>query len=242
MKNRKYNSVTAIAIIEAICLFATKSSYIAVAWWILSDSSPLSFAITIATSELAESFFMPILSPIIDRYKSISIVKCSIAINFFVSLTLAMNYDREFRLAIMLILILLSVMLIALSSAARNLGMQKYIASMNPNFVTHCVAIRTSIRSVMTIIGPAMGGVLTWFGGIRSIFFLESILCLFAIMFIKYSWSAKKDEIMCGQYGGRSSYMRELFDGFFAIVRIKTEFGIGILSAGINFAIAPFFQ
>lgn len=242
MRRSKYKQIAIIALPEAICLFATKSSYIALAWWILSDASPLLFAMTIATSELAESFFMPMLSPIIDRYKPINIVRYSVVINFFTSLALVIGDNAKLHEGRMLILMLLSVILIALSSAARNLGMQKYIAGMDPNFVTHCVAARTSMRSVITIIGPAMGGILTWLGGIGSTFALESILCLLVIIFIKYSWATKKNEVQCRENDSKLNYGRELLNGFLAIVRVKTELGVGVLSAGINFVVAPFFS
>ncbi|MBY0498934.1 MAG: MFS transporter [Nitrosomonas sp.] len=243
MNKKTRIEIASVILPEALCLLAAKCSYIAIAWWLLNGkASPFQFALIIAISEFIETFSAPLLAPIVDRYGAAKVVKVSAAISLVVSLLLAASYGYASQ-SVLFVLLPASISLMALSSAIRNPAVQTYISQIiNPNNITTCIAVRTSTSSLITVAGPAIGGVLTWLGGVRTVLILEAILYLIALILAVYLWRIPVMRTAANIQATKRSYHSDLFDGILAVGRVRTEFGIGILSAGINFVVSPFFS
>lgn len=240
---RKHKDIVSILLPEALCLLGAKCSYIAIAWWLLNgQATPLEFALILAATEFIETFAAPLLAPIVDRWGAAKVVKVSSSVSLAASMFLLAGYGYATP-SILLFLLPASLSMMALSSAVRNPAVQAYISQrINPENITTCVAARTSVSSLITIAGPAIGGILTWLGGTLSVLIVETTCYIVATVLFYFLWRVESGIGQPRNLSNKSSYLSDLVGGIAAIFHVRTELGIGALSAGINFVVSPFFS
>jgi DHA3 family macrolide efflux protein-like MFS transporter len=225
---------------DLFCSIAAKSSYVAVAWWLLaSQDSLLEFTLIVSIATFSEAFFIPILAPLNDKFGHARVYKFSIITSLISSAVLVIIYN--FLQEIFLYSILLSLVVIVLSSSVRTSGMNGIINKyVDADDVQLALRSKFAFSTVVTIGAPIIGAFSASIGGVGLAILVGLGCYIVSVALIALLWKLKVGSLS-DESVSPNAYFKDLKEGFNAIYIVKTELFIGMLSATVNFIIGPFF-
>jgi MFS family permease len=226
-----------------ILSIGSRCNQLAVAWWALEQSgSAALFATLIAYAGFAEVIAKPMFGWFgdqLDRKKIILI--CNVG-GAFTSLALLLMALTNFFYSPLVCTLLVIFSIVA--------GIRDPIHSsilpmlVEKNQLTDAIRLKNIITSISLLLGPGLAGILISIFGVPltlAVDFFAFIVAITMISIIK-SDTAPTSRITSDSL---SYYLKEwagrTYDGFAAVVRIKTEFFLALLAMIINFSLFPFF-
>ncbi|OWQ85749.1 hypothetical protein CDN99_22005 [Roseateles aquatilis] len=215
-----------------------------VAWLAMRETgSAVVFAAIFGASSLVEIYSKPLLAPLADYFERLAIVRACGALATALAILLVLQVLLlPFSLWLLALLLMVLSMVAALRDPA-SAGLVPNLVSANQ--LTSALALRSTVASVSSLVGPMIGALLLAAGGIPTAMAAAVVASAAAVLLWFQMSTPKGESASCPSRSAWPQYLSSwhlrMYDGLRAVFLTRAERMMALVVALTNAGLFPFF-